>query len=81
MSTQNLHKSIVYTNDKHLAHVLQALVIDVARNMCGRAGGRESSGDANDQTFAFDFVGETDFTTGRVFHKLDIGDAVAYVDG
>ena len=45
------------------------------------AGGRESSGDTDDDTFArSELLGKVDLVAGRVLEEVNIGDGVAFFD-
>ncbi len=45
------------------------------------AGGRESRGDTDDNTFAgSELLGEVDLVAGRILEEVNVGDGVAFFD-
>lgn len=77
----DIHESVIHRDDIDVASVLETLILDVTRNVSGRASRRKGSRNANDETFWFagKLFGEVDFVAWRRFHQFDICQSSAIV--
>lgn len=82
-ATGNLHKHIIDTNNSYKREVLRLGVLDVSRDVGGRARRREGSGDADDEGIAVDvdLVSEVHLVSGvTLLEHVDVGEDIADLD-
>jgi len=69
-----VHESVVDGDNIDVSCVLETFILDVSRDVTGRASRREGCWDADDETlwFAGKLFGEVDFVAGRRLHQLNV---------